>query len=118
MPGQHPSSSVSTILLEVPSSSGTVEESAAVYTARLAKKGPKTVSSAPWPTNLLTHAVLPPFMGKGDQGKSTTTKASCWMSACRSQTCPLCHFGTNRTVIRRASCYLSSFDVALEPVGT
>ena len=57
-------------MLEVSSFSGAVEESAAVYTARLAqlaarraKKGIEIVSSAPF----AAPCCLQPFIGKGDQ---------------------------------------------------
>ena len=50
-------------MLEVSSFSGAVEESAAVYTARRAKKGVEIVSSAPF----AAPCCLQFFIGKGDQ---------------------------------------------------
>ena len=70
--------------LEVPSSSGVVEEPAAVDAARLAqlaarraKKGAKTVSSARLADKSADQRRPKPFTGKGDQDESTATKASC-----------------------------------------
>ncbi len=70
--------------LEVPSSSGVVEEPAAVYAARLtqlaarrAKKGAEPVSSAPLADTSADPQCPKTFTEKGDQGESTATKAAC-----------------------------------------
>ena len=61
---------VSAMSFKVPSSSGVVEEPAAVYAARRAKKGTKTVSSAPVVDKSAEPRRLKPFTGEGDQDQA------------------------------------------------
>ena len=70
-------SNISAMSLKVPSSSGVVEEPADVYAARLAqvaarraKKGAKTVSSAPVADKSAEPRCLKPFTGEGDQDQA------------------------------------------------
>ncbi|DBA83896.1 TPA: hypothetical protein ACH3X1_006402 [Trebouxia sp. C0004] len=75
---------ISAMSLEVPSSSGEVEEPAAVYAARLAqlaarraKKGAKTVSSAPLADESAEPRHPKPFTGEDEQDQAGAVRRFC-----------------------------------------
>ena len=63
--------------LEVPSSSGVVEEPAAVHAARLVKRGAKTVSSAPLADKSGDPCRRKPFTGEGGQNQAHAVHRLC-----------------------------------------
>jgi len=68
---------VAEMSLKVPSSSGVVEEPAAVYAARRAKKGAKKVSSAPVAGKSDEPRRPKPFTGEGDQDQAGAVRRFC-----------------------------------------